>query len=264
MARPVIALLTDFGLHDHYVGVMKAVMLGIAREAVFIDITHDIAPQDVLAGALELEAVVSYLPAGTVLLGIVDPGVGSQRRAVAVEAGSLTLVGPDNGLFALAMGRLGAWRAVELREPRFALPGASLTFEGRDRFAPAAAWLASGVELGAFGPAVDRLMEVDSPQPFVSEEVIVGQVVRVDRFGNLITNIARGLVPNGGLRCRVEVGDVRVDGVVPTYAASVAGAVCALFGSTDRLEIAVNGGSAARRLGVSRGMPVQVRCPVGA
>ncbi len=261
MARPVIALLTDFGLHDHYVGVMKAVMLGIAREAVFVDITHDIAPQDIVAGALELEAVVSYLPAGTVLLGIVDPGVGSQRRAVAVEAGGLTLVGPDNGLFTLALARLGAWQAVELREPRFVLPGASLTFEGRDRFAPAAAWLASGQEPGAFGPPVDRLVEVDVPQPFVSEELIVGQVVRIDRFGNLITNIARSLVPKGGLACLVEVGDLTVDGVVTTYAASRAGAVCALFGSTERLEIAVNGGSAARRLGVSRGMPVQVRCP---
>ena len=155
MARPVIALLTDFGLHDHYVGVMKAVILGIAREASFIDITHDIAPQDIVAGALELEAVVSYLPAGTVLVGVVDPGVGSERRGVAVEAGGLTLVGPDNGLFTLALNRLGQGRAVELREPRFALPAASLTFEGRDRFAPAAAYLASGIDLAALGPSAD-------------------------------------------------------------------------------------------------------------
>lgn len=264
MARPVIALLTDFGLHDHYVGVMKAVMLGIARDAVFIDITHDIAPQDIVAGALELEAVVSYLPAGTILLGIVDPGVGSERRAIAVAAGGLTLVGPDNGLFTLALSRLGTGRAVELREPRFALPGASLTFEGRDRFAPAAAWLASGVDLRELGPAVDRLIEVDVPEPSVSGSLVSGQVVRIDRFGNLITNIPRAVVPNGGVGCRVDVGELRVDGVVPTYAASRAGAVCALFGSTDRLEIAVNGGSAARRLGLSRGVPVQVRCPDGA
>lgn len=264
MPRPVIALLTDFGLHDHYVGVMKAVMLGIAREAAFIDITHDIAPQDIVAGALELEAVVSYLPVGTVLVGVVDPGVGSERRGIAVEAGGLTLVGPDNGLFTLALNRLGQGRAVELRESRFALPGASLTFEGRDRFAPAAAYLASGVDLAAFGPSADRLVAVDVPEPFVSADLIVGTVVRIDRFGNLITNIPRTAVPLDGRGCRVEVGELRLDGIVPTYAASRAGAVCALFGSTDRLEIAVNGGSAARRLGVARGMPVQVRCPDGA
>ncbi len=174
MARPVIALLTDFGLHDHYVGVMKAVMLGIARDAVFVDITHDIAPQDIVAGALELEAVVGYLPAGTIVLGIVDPGVGSERRAIAVAAGGLTLVGPDNGLFTLALSRLGTGRAVELREPRFALPGASLTFEGRDRFAPAAAWLASGVDLRELGPSVDRLVEVDVPEPSVSGSLVSG------------------------------------------------------------------------------------------
>ncbi len=264
MARPVIALLTDFGLHDHYVGVMKAVILGIARDAAIIDITHDVSPQDIVAGALELEAVAGYLPAGTVVIGVVDPGVGSARRGVAVEAGGLTLVGPDNGLFTLALRRLGARRAVELREARFALPAPSRTFEGRDRFAPAAAWLASGVELDAFGPEVERLVEVDVPQPFVSDDQIAGQVVRIDRFGNLITNIPRAVVPGDGRSCRVQVGELRVDGIVATYTASRAGAACALFGSTDRLEIAVNGGSAARRLGVSRGMPVQVRWPVGA
>ena len=264
MARPVIALLTDFGLHDHYVGVMKAVILGIARDAAFVDITHDIAPQDIVAGALELEAVVGYLPAGTIVVGIVDPGVGSSRRGLAVEAGGLTFVGPDNGLFTLALRRLGRARAVELCDPRFALPGPSLTFEGRDRFAPAAAWLASGVTLGEFGPAVERLVEVDAPEPFVADDLIAGQVVRIDRFGNLITNIRRTVMPAAVRECVVEVADVRVDGVVPTYAASKAGTLCALFGSTDRLEIAVNGGSAARRLGVSRGMPVQVRWPRGA
>ncbi len=264
MARPVIALLTDFGLHDHYVGVMKAVILGIARDAAIIDITHDIAPQDIVAGALELEAAIGYLPAGTVVVGVVDPGVGSARRRIAVEAGGLTLVGPDNGLFTLALNRLGPGRAVELREPQFALASVSLTFEGRDRFAPAAAWLASGVDLAAFGPAADHLVAVDVPAPVLSAELVLGEVVRVDRFGNLITNIPRAVLPSGGRGCRVEVGEVCVGGVVPTYAASSAGDVCALFGSTDRLEIAVNGSSAARRLGVSRGMPVQVRCPDGA
>src|SRR5262249_55098128 len=144
MARPILALLTDFGLRDHYVGAMKAVILGICPEASIVDITHEIPPQDILSGALELEAVVPYLPVGTVVVAVVAPGVGSARRAVAMESSGLRLVGPDNGLIELAIrGRSGV-SVVEIANRAYMRHPVSRTFEGRDRFAPAAAWLASG------------------------------------------------------------------------------------------------------------------------
>lgn len=264
MARPVIALLTDFGLQDHYVGALKAVILSIARDATLLDITHDIPPQDIVSGALELEAVVAYLPKGTVVVGVVDPGVGTDRRGIVVQAGTLTFVGPDNGLFALALRRHPAARAVELGASRFALPAVGHTFEGRDRFAPAAAWLATGTDLAELGPPAAGLLDLPIPQPVVSAAAITGEVVRVDRFGNLITNVLRATVPAAWRDCSVDVCGRRVDGVAGTYADAPVGSLCALFGSADRLEIAVTGGSAAGVLGAGRGTPVQVRPVVGA
>ncbi|MFN7981048.1 MAG: SAM-dependent chlorinase/fluorinase [Vicinamibacterales bacterium] len=158
MARPVIALLTDFGLSDHYVAAMKGGMLGICPDATLLDITHDIPPQDILSGALELESVGPYLPPSTIVVGVVDPGVGSLRRAVAFDTrDGLRCVGPDNGLFSLLAEVSGVGTAVEITNPAYMRVPLSKTFEGRDRFAPAAAWLARGVELLALGPmATDR------------------------------------------------------------------------------------------------------------
>ena len=258
MPRPVIALLTDFGLRDHYVAAMKGVMLGICPEATFLDITHEIAPQDVLGGALELEAVVPYLPPGTVVVGVVDPGVGSSRRGIALEAGALRFVGPDNGLFSLAVARTPA-RAVEITNHAFMRDLVSRTFEGRDRFAPAAARLAGGAQVRECGPAASDLVVLTMPTPVVTAEGIDGVVLRADRFGNLITNIRRDDLSVVGLGASVTVADATIDALSVTYADAPHGALCALVGSTERLEIAVNGGSAAVSLGVSRGAAVQVR-----
>ena len=147
MAPPVIALLTDFGTRDHYVGTMKGVILGICPGATLVDVTHDIAPQDITTGALELAAAVPYFPAGSVFVAVVDPGVGSRRRALAVETRGRFLVGPDNGLLSLAFAADPGFRAVSIESPSYALPVVSRTFEGRDRFAPAAAWLATAAIL---------------------------------------------------------------------------------------------------------------------
>ena len=151
MTRPLIALVTDFGLQDHYVGVMKGVMLGLCPDAQLVDISHGIPPQDIVGAALELEAAYRYFPPGTVFLVVVDPGVGSARRALAIDTGAHRFVGPDNGVLALAATATSGRRVVELINPQYARPTISLTFEGRDRFAPAAAWLASGVDVSAFG-----------------------------------------------------------------------------------------------------------------
>jgi S-adenosyl-L-methionine hydrolase (adenosine-forming) len=264
MARPVIALLTDFGLRDHYVAAMKAVMLGICPEVTFLDISHDIAAQDIVGGALELEAVVRYLPAGTVVLGVVDPGVGSERRGVVIESGSLRFVGPDNGLFTLATDVLGGANAVALERVRFARERVSRTFEGRDRFAPAAAWLATGTPVFEMGRAIADLVRLAIDEPVTDANRIDGAVLRVDYFGNLVTNISDAALRSLDGGVSIDVAGATIDGMSATYAEAAPGALCAVIGSTDRLEISVSGGSAAAVLGASRGTAVQVRARQGA
>ena len=261
MPRPVIALLTDFGTRDHYAGTMKGVILDICPDATLVDITHDITPHDVTGAALELAAAYRYFPAGAVFLVVVDPGVGSGRRGLAATAGRRAFVAPDNGVLAPALAALGAARVVALTSRRYARPTVSRTFEGRDRFGPAAAWLARGVSLTAFGPGVGDWMDLALPEAAVRDGVLEGQVVRVDRFGNLVTNVNRAaferFVDAGGID--LAVGGHAVERVVETYAEIDPGTVCALFGSSDTLEVAVNGGSAAARLDLGRGAPVRVR-----
>src|SRR6476620_8334330 len=165
--RPVIALLSDFGARDHYAGTMKGVMLGICPDVTLVDITHDIAPHDVLEGSLQLAASFKYFPAGTIFLAVVDPGVGSTRRGIAAEAGDYRFVGPDNGVLTAALRESPPKRVVELTERRYARPTVSRTFEGRDRFAPAAAWLGKGIELTALGRPAGAVHRLEIPQPDV-------------------------------------------------------------------------------------------------
>jgi S-adenosyl-L-methionine hydrolase (adenosine-forming) len=264
VARPVIALLTDFGLREHYAGTMKGVILGICPDVTLVDISHDIPPHDVLAGALELAASYRYFPPGTIFLVVVDPGVGSARCGIAVEAGTYQFVAPDNGVLSLILDDDPPKRVVELSEQQYARPTISRTFEGRDRFAPAAAWLAKGVDLGALGRAARAFERLEVPRPSVESGsgTLLGQVLRVDRFGNLITNIDRRtfdeIVEPRGRALEVHVGGRQVLTLVSTYADAQAGEVCALFGSTEHLEIAANGTSAATLLGLGRGAPVRI------
>jgi S-adenosylmethionine hydrolase len=264
MPRPVIALLTDFGVREHYAGTMKGVILGICPDVTLVDISHEVPPHDVLAGALELAASYRYFPAGTIFLVVVDPGVGSARRGIAVDAGDYKFVGPDNGVLSLVEDGQPPKRVVELSERRYARPTVSRTFEGRDRFAPAAAWLAKGVDLGALGRPARAVERLDVPQPAVDSGsgTVLGQVLRVDRFGNLITNIDRRtfdeIVGPAPRALEVHVGGRQVQSVVSTYADAQPGEICALFGSTDHLEIAANGASAAALLGLGRGAPVRI------
>lgn len=260
MARPVIALLTDFGMKDHYAGTMKGVALGICPEATCVDITHDIPPHDIPAGALELAASYKYFPPGTVFLVVVDPGVGSARRPIAAEAGPYRFVAPDNGVLTLAFRETPPKRVVELTERRYARPTVSRTFEGRDRFAPAAAWLARGIDLSGLGRLLTSWQLLTVPEPVVGDAEIVAEVLRVDRFGNLVTNVERRtferFAEGGGIE--IVAGTQAVGKVVATYAEAAPGSVCALFGSSEHLEIAVNGGSAAERLGLPRGTRVTI------
>jgi S-adenosylmethionine hydrolase len=262
--KPVIALLTDFGTRDHYVGAMRGVALGICPEATLVDITHDIPPQDITAGALELAAAYTFFPPNTVFLCVVDPGVGSSRKALAADAGGYKFVAPDNGLLSMVFNQTPPTWLVELTEPKYARPTVSHTFEGRDRFAPAAAWLAAGVELTALGRPLTAWHTCSIPEPRAQHGQLSGVILRVDRFGNLITNIdRRGFDQSVANRpFRIVVADHTVAALVSTYGEADAGSVCALFGSSDYLEIAVSGGSAADRLGLTRHAPVVVRFDV--
>jgi len=259
MARPVIALLTDFGTRDHYAGTMKGVALGICPDAALVDISHDIPAHDILTGALELAAAYRYFPAGTIFLVVVDPGVGSARRGIAAESGDYRFVAPDNGVLTAVLAEHPPKRVVELTERKYARPTVSRTFEGRDRFAPAAAWLAKGIELAALGRSAGTIQRLDIPQPELADGRIDGQVLRVDRFGNLITNIDRKTFDKiAGGTLDLRIGAHQVSRVVSTYADAAPGEVVALFGSSDHLEVAANGANAAEALDLRRGAAVHV------
>jgi S-adenosylmethionine hydrolase len=261
MMSPVIALLTDFGTRDHYTGTMKGVILGICPEVTLVDVTHDVPPHDVLTGTLQLAAAFRYFPPATIFLVVVDPGVGSGRRGVAAEAGDYRFVAPDNGVLSSVFLEVTPRRVVELTERRYARPTVSRTFEGRDRFAPAAAWLAKGIQLSALGRPVSDWHRLDIPVPAATEDLLSGIILLVDRFGNLVTNIDRRTFERftGRGAVQIVVGGTPVPRLVGTYADIGAGEICALFGSTDHLEIAAAASSAAERLGLGRGALAEVK-----
>jgi S-adenosyl-L-methionine hydrolase (adenosine-forming) len=285
MSRPVLALLSDFGLRDHYVGSMKAAALSVCPDLTLVDITHDIAPHDVLGGALQLAVSFKFFPAGTVFVAVVDPGVGSTRRGIAAEAGEYRFVAPDNGLLTAVFHDTRPRRIVELTERRYFRPTVSRTFEGRDRFAPAAAWLLRGVDLTALGRPIHDPVLLDLPRPEVRDDEIHGRVVQEDHFGNLITNIDRRTFekflgmrsstaspsrfsePASPARAQssarqpftLQVGECTIGRLVATYAEIPEDEVCALFGSSDHLELAARSAKASTRLGLGAGASVVVR-----
>lgn len=257
--RPVIALLTDFGLDNHYVGVMKGVIAGACPDAVVIDITHGVPPQDVMTAAIELHAAIPYFPPQTIFVVVVDPGVGTARRALAARAQGQQFIGPDNGVFDLVLRRGEPLAAYELHPSGAFRPAVGRTFEGRDRFAPAAASLALGAPLADIGTPMTWRPTLVWPEPRRDEESVVGEVVHVDRFGNLVTNIERHFTEGVGEAADVWVGGEGPFQLVSTYGAGREGETVALFNSVDWLEVAVVRGHAASRLAAGRGRPVRVR-----
>lgn len=274
----VIALLTDFGTTDVYVGVMKGVMLDICPAARLVDLTHAVQPQNIRQGAFVLLNAYHYFPAGTVFLAVVDPGVGSARRPVAVRAGAYTFVAPDNGLLSYVLADTPPDHVVELNNPVYRLTSVSYTFHGRDIFAPAAAHLAAGVSLNAMGTPLEQIVSLPVPLLNVEPDVVRGEVLHLDHFGNAVTSIGLlewlsaerlRLKPRfGGQATAREIvtghAEVRLNGqticgVVPTYSHTHPGDLLAMVGSSGHLEIAVNQGSAAARLGTRIGDAVELR-----
>ena len=253
----IVTLTTDLGTQDAFVGAVKGVLLSQCPDAQIVDITHDIPPQAVRTGALRLASAAPYFPAGTVHLAVVDPGVGGERRPIAVEANAQHFVGPDNGVLSLAAPTMSAgWRAVELTNPAHRLSQLSNTFHGRDLFAPAAAHLACGGALEDLGDEVDAIIELALPRPRRDGDTLHGVVLDVDRFGNVITNV-RAADLAGRSVAQVMVGDARIDGLSTAYDDSRR--AVALIDSDDRLEVAVPGGSAAIAFGVGLDDPVEIR-----
>jgi S-adenosylmethionine hydrolase len=262
MARPVIALLTDFGLRDPYVGAMKGAILSVRRDATLVDVTHDLPRHDVTAAALTLEAVFSRFPEGTTFVVVVDPGVGSARRGIAGRADGRFFVGPDNGLFEPV---LVSWPAAELHEIACSAwyPGSvAPTFHGRDVFGPVAARLAAGWPLEEVGPPLSDPLRLALPTSRrVAPNAWEAQVLAVDHFGNLTTSLRiaeiEALLGGGVSGVTVEIAGLTLP-LAATYADVGAGQPCALVGSSGRIEIAVNGASAAERLGAGPGSRVRV------
>jgi len=240
---PVVSLLTDFGTTDYYVGAVKGAILSANPAVVIADITHEIPPQDVEAGAFTLLAAYKTFPTGTIHLAVVDPGVGSTRRPIIVSANEQFFVGPDNGLFSYIYDREPSHRVFHITFDRYFRPSPSSTFHGRDIFAPVAAALSNGVRPQEFGPLINdpvRLPSLETPL----------RIIHIDRFGNCVTNIRRDLFDG-------RVASLRVNGTIIRkfqnfYGESSGKSLFAIWGSAGFLEISVNGGSAAQKLGAKR------------
>jgi S-adenosylmethionine hydrolase len=262
--RPVVAFMTDFGLGDGDVGVMKGVVLGITPEAQIVDITHDVAPQNVQSGAWILAASYRYFPKGTVFVCVVDPGVGSTRRPIAVRAGDWVFVGPDNGLFSYVLAEQTFHEAVTLANPAYRLSQVSSTFHGRDIFAPAGAHLAGGVAFADLGDRLELadLVRIDPALAARQGERIEAEVLHIDNFGNIITNIPLSLVPDLFASRAVQLGFPALNQAVAERRRFFADvpegegqeARPFIYGdSSGYVGIAIRNGNAARALHVSYG-----------
>lgn len=263
--RALIVLLTDFGADDEYVGVMKGVISSINPEAKTIDLCHEVSPQDIMEAGFILYKSYKYFPKETIFLVVVDPGVGTRRRAVVLEAAGYYFVAPDNGVLSFILRKEKVSRIVELTNRRYFLAAISRTFHGRDLFAPAAAHLSRGVDPARFGSELKELIKLNISSPSVSPKgSLVGEVIHIDRFGNLITNIDHESFgrfqknhPVGPFKIRV--GRKTVPKLVNFYSETRAGELLAIFGSSDHLEISLNLGSAQDALGVKKGVKVELK-----
>ncbi len=257
----LLTLTTDFGTHDAYVAAMKGVILSLSPALRLIDVTHEISPQDVMEAAFVLREAIQYFPSETVHLVVVDPGVGTDRRAVALRHHGHWFVGPDNGLFALLLETTTPEALVVLDRPAFwRTPAPSDTFHGRDIFAPVAAHLALGRRLDEVGSPRESLKPLHWALPIADEQGVQGWVVHIDRFGNCITNLPRETLEDKrrGRALKGYVGTSVIGGLQATYGAVAGGEPLLLFGSSGFLEVAVNGGNASALLDIRKGTPVNV------
>lgn len=261
--RPFITLTTDFGFNDHFVGTMKGVILEIVPDAQIVDICHSIQPFDVLDAALTISQAYSYFPTGTVHLVVVDPGVGTARRPIIASSDRHHFVGPDNGVLSLIYGREERMHVRHVTADHYYLQPISNTFHGRDIFAPIAAYLAKGVETEKFGDEISDFVRFNAPtaKP-VNEHSLRGVILKVDRFGNLVTNITEKDAPmlfkEDPAPFKITVGTTEITELKTNYAQGAPKQVFGILGSMGYLEIAANRGSAAQIIGAGKGSDVVV------
>lgn len=266
----VLTLLTDFGTRDGYVGTMKGVIHRINPGASIVDISHEVPPHDILEAAYILYSAYKYFPPGTVHLVVVDPGVGSARKIVGLEADDYLFLAPDNGVLTFIVQQANVSQIVEITNEDYFLKPISDTFHGRDIFAPVAAHLSKGIVLAKFGKRIvaaaprassKGIKELKLAKAKATQEGICGEVIHIDRFGNLITNIDRQILEGFRVRgsgFRVRVGGEEILGISKSYADVEPGKFLAIFGSSGFLEISLNQGNASQALGAGRGQKVEV------
>jgi len=262
----IITLLTDFGLEDAYVGLMKGVILSINPLAAIVDITHHVDSHDLTQAAFIINTAYRYFPAGTIHIIVVDPGVGGRRSIVALEMTGQTFLAPDNGILTLLIDRMNIDAVFRVENSDYFLGSVSQTFHGRDIFAPVGAHISLGVDLNLLGMPIapKDLVRIDIPRPYISERgELVGTVVSMDRFGNCITNIDSGRLERfcrDGMieKLRVAIGQDQIKGVSKNYESADPQNPLALIGSSGYLEVAVNCGSARRYFGIEKGDGVRL------
>ena len=256
----IITLMTDFGTSDHYVGVMKGVILNINPHVQIVDITHAIPPQDIHGAAFLTDSAYRYFPNGTIHVVVVDPGVGSQRRAVICQTETAYFVCPDNGILTHILHHEGRIHTVAVENSTYFLPQVSNTFHGRDIFAPVAAHLSRGVPINKMGNPFAQPTQLPSPKPQVMDKTITGQVIWIDAFGNLVTNISHQTLEalEGRNNLVIHAGSTKINRLNRSYAESAVGDALAIIGSTNQLEISINQGNAAQTLRLKRGAEITI------
>lgn len=258
--RPTIALLTDFGNQDSYVAEVKAVILSINSNANIIDITHRIVPQNILHGALMLKRSVSFFPRDTIFICVVDPEVGSERRIIFIDTLDYGFIAPDNGLLWMTANDLDVRRVITLENYHYFLSGTPSTFEGRDKMAPVAAYASLGIEPTQFGPTQSGIEKLEMPEPSSERDLLVGEIIYFDYYGNAITNISfENLMENEAVSLpRVIHNGSEIGPIVSTFKDAVNGSPLAYFGSSGYLELAVNNGNFQRAMKAGPGDRVVV------
>jgi S-adenosylmethionine hydrolase len=260
METKLITLTTDFGYKDPFVGIMKGVILGINPNARIVDLSHGISPQDIQGAALVLSNSAPFFPPGTIHVAVVDPGVGTERRTILIESKGSFFVGPDNGVLSLAARDKTVGVIIELANESYHLKPKSATFHGRDIFAPVAAHLSLGVPARNFGPMVKNYALLDWPEVMKTEDGIQGEIIYIDHFGNLITNVhERDLKSLPRDKLAINLADVTIHGLASNYAGAEKNDYAALINSWGLLEISCFNGRAHLRSGADIGDPVHIR-----
>jgi S-adenosylmethionine hydrolase len=234
--KSIITLTTDFGTRDGYAAAVKGVILSINPQAQIAEVTHEIPADNILAGAFCIHNFCPFFPPGAIHLAVVDPGVGGKRKAVLVQSEKYLFIGPDNGIFDLALKDEQIERVIELANPKYRLQSTSSTFQGRDIFAPAAAYLSLGVSADEFGPKAERRQRLNFPEVKIETSRIIGQVIYIDNFGNLISNIRTQLFEGRQIK-GIQMGKLVISNLSRTYSAVAPGETMAYIGSSGFLEL---------------------------